>query len=389
MVAALAQGLVKGLQTELDDFFGKLSGRAGFVRQASKSAFSQARRKLKPTVFASLNSMLLDAWYRHVDPPRWRGLRLVAADTTTLRLPKLPEVAQQYGCHGDRWGGEAPMAQAIGLFDVTSRLMLHAQLAPASSRERALLADCLHHVQDDDLLLLDRGFPAFWLFAWLLEQGKSFCMRVDGVMSKEMEDFAYRSQASETVLNLTIPTPALRRAQRQGYPLTQTSFQLRLIRVPLKGGRAEILITSLLDSDRYPAADFAALYHQRWRIEESFKLLKCRLAVEHFSGELPESIEQDFLAKIWLSNLTATMSGLARASGELVAETIPNLTYAISALRAVLPRLMLQPRAASRLVIATGLLIARTVEIVRPGRSFPRTRQKVKPVKSRAYKGLR
>jgi len=389
MVAALAQGLVKGLQTELDDFFGKLAGQASFMRQASKSAFSQARRKLKPAVFASLNHMLLDAWYRHVDPPRWRGLRLVAADTTTLRLPKLPEVAEQYGCHGDRWGGEAPMAQAIGLFDVTSRLMLHAQLAPAASRERALLADCLHHVQGDDLLLLDRGFPAYWLFAWLLEQGKSFCMRVDGVMSREMEDFAYRSKASETVLDFVIPAPALRRAQQQGYTLTQPSFRLRLIRIPLKGGRTEILITSLLDSDRYPAADFAALYHQRWRIEECFKLLKCRLAVEHFSGELPESIEQDFLAKVWLSNLAATMSGLARLSGELVAETIPNLTYALSALRAALPQLMLRPRAVSKLAAATGRLITKTVEIARPGRSFPRTRQKVKPVKARAYKGLR
>ena len=88
------------------------------------------------------------------------------------------------------------------------------------------------------------------------------------------------------------------------------------------------------------------MYHQRWRIEECFKLLKCRLAVEHFSGELPDSVRQDFLAKVWLGNLTATFAYLARGSlpDEKRAHFLPNLTYAVAALRASLPRLMTKVR---------------------------------------------
>jgi len=48
---------------------------------------------------------------------RWHGWRLVAADTTTLRLPGLPETVADFGLHGDRWGGATPMAGAIGLYD--------------------------------------------------------------------------------------------------------------------------------------------------------------------------------------------------------------------------------------------------------------------------------
>ncbi|WP_435382740.1 transposase [Crenobacter oryzisoli] len=33
-------------------------------------------------------------------------------------------------------------------------------------------------------------------------------------------------------------------------------------------------MTNLLDAQAFPAADFGALYHQRWRIEEAFKRLK-------------------------------------------------------------------------------------------------------------------
>ena len=117
-------------------------------------------------------------------------------------------------------------------------------------------------------------------------------------------------------------------------------------------------------------------------------MLKCRLAVEHFSGELPESILQDFHAKVWLSNLVATFAYLARLSLPVSkrARFAPNLSYAITAVRAVLPRLFLclsRPGTALRQLLR---LIAHTLEWQRPHRSFPRNRQVVKPNRHRAYK---
>jgi hypothetical protein len=133
------------------------------------------------------------------------------------------------------------------------------------------------------------------------------------------------------------------------------------------------------------------LYHQRWRIEECFKLLKCRLAVEHFSGELPDSVHQDFLAKVWLGNLTATFAYLARASlsTEKKEQFLPNLTYAVAALRASLPRLMTIARDRIRTVKKLLKLIANTLEWLRPDRHYPRERQAVKPTRHRAYKAIR
>jgi len=46
-------------------------------------------------------------------------------------------------------------------------------------------------------------------------------------------------------------------------------------------GRVHVVITSLLDSVAYPAEGFADLYHSRWRIEEAFKRLKHRMALEN------------------------------------------------------------------------------------------------------------
>jgi len=37
---------------------------------------------------------------------------------------------------------------------------------------------------------------------------------------------------------------------------------------------------SLVDTEAYPTADFAELYHAHWGIEEAIKLLKHRLLIE-------------------------------------------------------------------------------------------------------------
>ena len=80
---------------------------------------------------------------------------------------------------------------------------------------------------------------------------------------------------------------------------------MRLIRVVTPNGKTPGLMTSLFDGERYPAADFAALYQGRWRIEESFKRLKHRLGLEHTSGLSWPTARQDLGAKAIGENLNA------------------------------------------------------------------------------------
>jgi hypothetical protein len=54
--------------------------------------------------------------------------------------------------------------------------------------------------------------------------------------------------------------------------------------------------------NRYPAV---ALYHQRWGIEEDYKVMKSRLTIENFSGFSVEAVLQDIHAKTLTKNLAA------------------------------------------------------------------------------------
>lgn len=74
------------------------------MRAVTKSAVSQARQKLKATVFEALNERLLGALAAWQPEPRWQGLRLVATDSTTLRLPNWPETQAEFGVQYDTAG---------------------------------------------------------------------------------------------------------------------------------------------------------------------------------------------------------------------------------------------------------------------------------------------
>jgi hypothetical protein len=96
--------------------------------------------------------------------------------------------------------------------------------------------------------------------------------------------------------------------------LTGKTLACRWVRVVRPNGRSAVSATALRDASAVPANAFASLYQARWRIEEAFKLLKQRLLVEQFTGELPESIRQDFHAKVFTANLAAALAAVANES---------------------------------------------------------------------------
>lgn len=52
-----------------------------------------------------------------------------------------------------------------------------------------------------------------------------------------------------------------------------------------------------------PMRQFGNLYHERWRIEETFRRIKYRLNLEHVSGLSQQAALHDFAAKILCDNL--------------------------------------------------------------------------------------
>ena len=89
-------------------------------------------------------------------------------------------------------------------------------------------------------------------------------------------------------------------------------------------GKVWVLATNLPLVD-FPAEVFGDLYHQRWRIEESYKRLKHRAKIESVSGLTQHAVLIDLYAKVLADNLNALVCMAASDDvdmGPPVADTV-------------------------------------------------------------------
>ncbi len=189
------------------------------------------------------------------------------------------------------------------LYDCLNLVAIDSQLASYQTSERDLLLEHLAYVKEGDLLLLDRGYPCFWLLFLLAAKKIDFCVRLKADWWLKVNAFLKSTQTDECV---TFTLPKKDWDKLKDYPEIQgQELRFRLIKVELPSGETEILCTSLIEQETYPANEFKALYHHRWSEEEGFKLLKARIELERFTGKTALAVRQDFHAKILLLTLTA------------------------------------------------------------------------------------
>ena len=242
---------------------------------------------------------------------------------------------------------------------------------PYHRDERDLLVEHLAALEAGCLLLLDMGYPAFWVFAALQTRKIAWCARVALDTWSVVREFLAAGQAD--AWSRWNPTQALADCRAHGLPTTP--IRVRLIRVLLPTGNIEVLMTSLLDPDTYPADAFAELYHLRWAQEECYKCFKSRVEVENWSGKSALTICQDFHAKVLALNLTAVLASTAQ---EIVDDRLRRRSsqagqhdLRAAAMKNALVRLLTRANPVELLRRLIDI-VARTVEPVRPGRSYPR-----------------
>jgi hypothetical protein len=370
MAALMMAGMRASVQAELDGFFGNLQGSGVPVRTVSAQAFSKARRGLSAGLFELARDHLTDLAKDHIDTMRWHGLRVVAADGSRLRV-------------GTRAGHELRADHYVfALFLPGAELTLHAELHPADGAERQMLFEALHRLQRTDLLILDRGYIGNTMVATLSQRDIPFCMRVDARNWQCVTAFARSTETERVVI---LPAPDERDAR--DYELTRTPTRVRLIRDITPDGRCRVLMTSLLDSQRYRASEFGALYHQRWRIEEAFKRLKHRLRLEAVTGLDYLALQQDLGAKTVADNLCTLLSELdGDAPCETQPTSRPNRVYALRMLKPVIGGCLVNLRGFRKMLQDVLTLVSQTRCRVQPARSHPRPPRKAKPHYYLAYK---
>lgn len=244
------------------------------------AAFCKQRDKLDPQALVEINRLLV----QQVPDRRWKGLRLLALDGTTLNLPMHSSTAEAFPVSKKR---QRPQARLSQLYDIANQLTLDVQIQPLSVGEREMAATQLADCKPGDLLIADRGYAGRAFYQRCLDAGIDFCIRVPASHSLVVYDFFCSGLPQQESSAMAL------------------SKAVRFVRVPLECGEDEVLITSLTNTDEFPTECFKALYFKRWGVEEDYKKLKSRLQIEQFSGKKLRAVLQDILATVLHKNWAA------------------------------------------------------------------------------------
>ena len=98
--------------------------------------------------------------------------------------------------------------------------------------------------------------------------------------------------------------------------------RITLYRDAAAGEEDVVLLTNLLDRDRYPAADVLGLYRYRWDIEEVFQQVTETFSLSHLIGSAPKAVLLQFAFCLLLYNLMQVVKAYVAEDGRVLAAAV-------------------------------------------------------------------
>jgi len=292
----------RSLNVELMLFFENYS----IQSLCTKQALSKQRRKLKSIFFHHWNQELIRSFYFHNKDSyaRWKGFRLLAVDGSSVVLPRTHEIKQTYGYGVNKTTTEVPMARICIMYDVLNELAIKGLLHPYHTAERdAFFCVCQDEELKDSLLLFDRGYLSYLLLYRLFEKQTHFVIRAQSNANKAVIDFLASNQ-TDIICSIYPSYKSLKKMKSMGITISmETPMIVRLVKIKLKTGETEVLVTNLYENKLYPGRVLKEVYNLRWGIETYYGYIKEELQLAQFSGISPICIEQDFAANLFVFNL--------------------------------------------------------------------------------------
>jgi Transposase DDE domain/Insertion element 4 transposase N-terminal len=260
------------------------------IRRSGRSAISMARARLGAEPLRRMAEKAIGpiagretrgAWYRD-----WR---LVSIDGTTLDLADTVANEEAFGRPGASRGKSAfPQLRMVSLVENGTHVLFGTRWGRYRESENRLAVSVLGHLEAGMLCLADRGFFGYAQWKRAASTGADLLWRIkkNAILpcDRRLADGSYLSRIHASAKD-----------RRHG----RSALIVRVIEYALEGVQdgepLYRLITTVLDDRKAPAEDLAALYHDRWEIENVFDEFKTHLRGRQavLRSKTPELVEQE------------------------------------------------------------------------------------------------
>ncbi len=151
-----------------------------------------------------------------------------------------------------------------------------------------------------DVLLADGGFCNWGLLAQCLQRNLHAVFRVKGIRRSDFRQ-------GKRLVQWRKPWAAAKTVAHPEWVLLPKVLTLRLVRcqmnIPGFCTRQVILVTTLLDSAKYPPEALSRLYFRRWAMELSLRNLKTTLQMDRLSCKNPANLKREIHMHFLVHNL--------------------------------------------------------------------------------------
>jgi len=261
------------------------------IHVTGKSGISQARTRLGWEPVKALHDEIVQPIATERTKGAWfRTWRLVSLDGSTLDIADTQENSEAYGYPGASRGKSAyPQVRFVSLVENGTHVLFGSHMGPYSMGEITLTKSVVKNLTPGMLCLADRCFPGFELWEQARGTGADLLWRG----KKNLKLPRLKSFADGSYLSVIYPSLRDRRNKTNG-------VEVRVIEYVLEGvPNSEPfyrLITTIIDSEKAPAHELAALFHERWEIETALDELKTHLRGSQIvlRSKTPELVKQEF-----------------------------------------------------------------------------------------------
>jgi IS4 transposase len=253
---------------------------------------------------AALAEPVVKAW--RASHPRWvPGYQIKVLDgnhlsSTEHRLKELRGT----------WAAPLP-GQALVVLDQQRMLSTDVFLsADGHAQERSLIAQVLHHVEEDQLWIEDRNFCTLGLMFGMARRGAAFAVRQHGQFQGELLGRATRQGTTRS--GPVYEQPLLVRDPASGEPMRVRRITIELTE-PTRDGDTVLHILSNVPIPRASTAQLARLYGKRWSIETAFFEITTTLSCEINTLGYPQAALFTFCLALLAYNAVSLIKAALRS----------------------------------------------------------------------------
>ncbi len=252
----------------------------------------------------------------------WHGRRVSVVDGSTVTMADTPENQAAYPQQKTQKPGCGfPIARIVVVFSLAVGTVVEAAMGRYQGKqtgENSLFRGLYDVLDEGDVILADRYFSGWFDIALPHQRGIDVVVRKHQHRRTDFRTGKHLGKDDHLVVWTRPKRPKWMSIEQHATLPDELTLREIRIRVPQKGFRTRtlVVVTTLLDTDRYPTEEIALLYGRRWQAELHLRSLKTVLQMDQLRCKTPQRVRNEFYTHLLGYNLIrGVMAAAAFESG--------------------------------------------------------------------------